>query len=160
MVLLQSCLAVPTLIVPNTVLQPPLLQPFLAALLQHLQAAGVPNIHLPSQAALQQHYIKHLYQDLTDNTAGSSCQHAATQAAADHNASVDGAALLQQSCNWLPAAAAAAESGQITEGAHSSLPLPIRALLAALVDHLKQHLAQPKVRTAARPEAVTIKAVG
>lgn len=37
---LQACFGVPTLILPNSVLQPPLLQPFLEVLQQHLKAAG------------------------------------------------------------------------------------------------------------------------
>lgn len=40
----QACLAVPTIIVPSTVLEPPLLQPFLGVLQQHLQLAGMQRI--------------------------------------------------------------------------------------------------------------------
>lgn len=37
---LQACFGVPTLILPNSMLQPPLVQPFLRLLQQHLQAIG------------------------------------------------------------------------------------------------------------------------
>eukprot|EP00878_Enallax_costatus_P010954 GHUV01011442.1.p1 GENE.GHUV01011442.1~~GHUV01011442.1.p1 ORF type:complete len:244 (+),score=77.65 GHUV01011442.1:1454-2185(+) len=149
---LQACFAVPTVIIPNTVLQPPLLQPFLAVLQQHLKAAGVTDIHVPTAAAVQQQYTQHLYQDLSSSDSGSSsCSKVGSQQLA-----ADGAALLQQSCNWLPTAAAAAASAAGADSSSSSssvvtdtlggLPLPTRALLGALVDHLQQHFARPEVR--------------
>lgn len=53
------------------------------------------------------------------------------------NATADGTALLQETCHWLPAA---------NEEAYSRLPVPTRALVEALTEHLEQHLARPKVR--------------
>eukprot|EP00775_Hariotina_reticulata_P006614 gene6614-6842_t len=50
---LRACVAVPTIIVPNTVLQPPLLQPFMAVLQQHLKLALHDHLdaHLPHPEA-------------------------------------------------------------------------------------------------------------
>lgn len=147
-ILVQACFAVPTVIIPNTVLQPPLLQPFLTVLQQHLQAAGVIGIHEPTAAALQQQYIQHLYQDISSSSSLSSCSKGNLQ-----QQPADGAALLRDSCNWVPSAAAAATVSGGSSGASSdildSLPLPTRALLGAIVDHLQQHFARPEVR--ARP---------
>lgn len=49
--MLQACFGVPTLIIPNTVLQPPLLQPFLEVLQQHLIAAGEQHKRLVESVA-------------------------------------------------------------------------------------------------------------
>jgi len=96
--------AVPTIIVPNTVLEPPLLQPFMAVLQQHLKLAGVQGTRLPTHELLQKQYIQYLVHSHSSSsssdilTAGSSrgwCSSPST------NTTRDGATLLQESCNWL-----------------------------------------------------------
>jgi hypothetical protein len=57
---------------------------------------------------------------------------------------LDGAALLQDDCNWLPEMTQQQQEGP---GA-LQLPLPTRALLDALRQHLQETLAHPgKVRS-------------
>uniref|UniRef100_A0A383W8C6 Sulfotransferase n=1 Tax=Tetradesmus obliquus TaxID=3088 RepID=A0A383W8C6_TETOB len=143
---LQACIAVPTVLLPSSVLEPPLLQPFLAVLQQHLSAAGVQGTHLPSQQLLQSQYIDHL-SSAGHHTAAlpaSNCKGSATAAAAAAAGGggpatpQDAAELLQDSCNWLPVQ----QQQQDTPGA-LELPLPTQALLEALQQHLQETLAYP-----------------
>ncbi|WIA20981.1 hypothetical protein OEZ85_005318 [Tetradesmus obliquus] len=146
---LQACIAVPMLLLPSSVLEPPLLQPFLVVLQQHLSAAGVQGTHLPSQQLLQSQYIDHL-SSAGHHTAAlpaSNCKGSATAAAAAAAAAggggpatpQDAAELLQDSCNWLPVQQ---QQQQDMLGA-LELPLPTQALLEALQQHLQETLAYP-----------------
>lgn len=138
---LQACFAVPTIIVPSSVLRPPLLQPFLAVLQQHLQLAGVQGTRLPSDELLQQQFVTHLH---AARAPSSFCGSAGSNASA-------GSALLTEACIWLPPkpqpGSAGAVGGSSAAAADASLlPLPTRALLEVLHDWLATHLARPGPR--------------
>jgi hypothetical protein len=126
--------------------------------------AGVQGTRLPPQQLLQQQYISHLSSTGHHSTAlNSGCLPVAadpkitTAAAAPEGPStpVDGAALLRDDCNWLPQM-----TQQQEETGSLQLPLPTRALLDALRQHLQETLAHPgKVSTAEHnnsPMTVTV----
>jgi hypothetical protein len=107
--------------------------------------AGVQGIHMPPQQLLQSQYIAHLSSagHLTAGLPASNCKSTAAAAAVGPGTPTDVAALLQDSCNWLPAQQ---QEGEQQPGA-VELPLPTRALLEALQQHLQETLAHPgKVR--------------
>lgn len=98
--------------------------------------SGVQGTAVPSDWLLEKHYTSHLSSS-THTPALSSSHKCNSAAAAGHNGTVSGTALLLDSCNWLPP----------MEGWPGvvELPIPTRALVDALREHLESHLAHPKV---------------
>jgi hypothetical protein len=116
-------------------------------------AAGVQGTRIPAQQLLQQQYIRHLSSSGHHSTAlETDCLPVAadsSSAGAPEGPSTlsDAAALLQDDCNWLPEMTQQQQQQQEGPGA-LQLPLPTRALLDALRQHLRETLAHPgKVRS-------------
>jgi len=103
--------------------------------------AGVQGVQLPPQELLQQQYIQHLH---IGTAYRGHCLH---QVAVNISTATAGAALLEEPCNWLPPKQFGHSAGALEEGAPAGdatmLPLPTRALLSVLHDHLTASLAQP-----------------
>lgn len=142
---LKACFGVPTLIIPNSVLQWPLLLPFVKLLQQHLRAAGVQGTRMPPPELMHEQFIAHMQQgaNFTSHCTGD-------QAAAD-GSTVDSDSLLARPCYWLPpkpqSGSGAVQGGRPSGPDTSLLPLPTQALLSALHDHLSQNLPQPAEST-------------
>lgn len=103
--------------------------------------AGVQGVQLPPQELLQQQYIQQLH---TGTGYRGHCLH---QVAVNISTATAEAGLLEEPCNWLPpnhfGQSAGAQEEGIPAGDAITLPLPTRALLSVLHDHLSASLAQP-----------------
>lgn len=123
---------------------------FLDAFQPVFTCAGVQGVRLPPAELFQQQYLAHLRVGATYR---SHCAHADADSASNNSSSVQGAAILQEACNWLPppphTGSAGAQEGHSSDGASGQavdaqmLPMPTQALLSALHEHLLANLAHP-----------------
>lgn len=101
---------------------------------------GVQGTTIPSDWLLEQLYTSHLSNGtemppaMASRLSSRECNSAATPV---HDGTMNGTALLLDSCHWLPAL----EGVPGVDG----LSIPTRALANALREHLQSHLAHPKV---------------
>lgn len=137
----------PTLVVPSSVLQPPLVRPLLELLQQHLRLVGVGGTRLPPPQLLQQQFLDHLHR-ASDAGGRGFCGGNGSDAAAAGGADAHAHVLREAPCAWLPPKPRAGHAGALERGADAGadagqLPLPTRALLEVLHEHVAASFAAP-----------------